>query len=371
MRNAIDRYEVWKPMLQGKRLGVLTHAPAVAQTYERTLDLLNRELNVVLVWGPEHGLDGIAQAGAAVSSGTDSRTGLPVHSLFGEQTAPSEEDLLSVDAVVCDVCDIGSRMYTFIYSLSDTMRACAKAHIPVYVLDRVNPLGGVRVEGIVLKKEFSSFVGRFPIPVRHGLTVGELARVFNEMFGIHCDLAVIPIQGWRREMEFEDFHSGWINPSPNMPGADCARIYNGTCLVEGTNVSEGRGTTRPFEMIGAPFIDPVHLADRLNAKPIRGITARPCRFVPAFSKHAGIPCGGIQWVITDRRTADCYEAGIRLIDVLRNDYPEFEFTDPKHFDELFGSDEFRTNAVPADPLIRRGESESRAFQDATRPFRLY
>jgi len=368
----IDRIDVWKPMLVGKRIGVMTHAPAVALDYTRSVDVLCRHLNVVKLWGPEHGLDGVAQAGDDVDSSRDEQTGLQVHSLFGATGASFAETVKDVDAVVCDFCDIGCRFYTYISTMAEAMQVCAKANIPFYVLDRPNPINGVRAEGAVLEDAQKSFVGKFPIPARHGLTIGEAAQVFNTVFGINCNLTVISVGGWKREMEFEELERAWLNPSPNMPSADCARVYCGICYLEGTNVSEGRGTTRPYEMLGAPFIDGVKLAAAMNSYHIPGIAVRPCRFQPTFSKHAGIPCGGIQVIVTDRAHAHCFEAGIRMLDILRNDCPEFEYLgDGVTFDHLMGTDRFRLGKVSADEFIRQAEDESRAFQARVKDCLLY
>ena len=371
----IDRPELWLPLLKGKRICVLTHAPAVDRNYVRSADVLCRSLNVAALCGPEHGLDGLAQAGVGVGFSRDAETGLPVYSLFqgGRDGGPSLADALSdADAAVCDFCDIGARFYTYIWSMSDAMKICAEKGVPFYVLDRPNPVGGVRCEGTLLEPGFSSFVGRFPIPVRHGLTLGEAAKLFNERYSIGCDLTVIPVSGWTRSCEFEETGRVWINPSPNMTGPDCARIFCGTCFLEGTNVSEGRGTTRPYEMIGAPFVDPAALARKLNAFRIPGVVARACRFKPTADKYAGEVCGGVQFLLTDRKRADCFAAGVRLLDILRNDCPDFEYGDRAgHFDRLMGSDRFRTGGISADELIERGREESLEFLRSVRAYMLY
>lgn len=369
--NGIDRDDIWLPLLNGKRVGVLTHGAACSLDFRRSLDVLSEKLHVVQVWGPEHGLDGVQQAGENVDSSVDRATGLPVTSLMGERTAPSEAELENVDVVVCDFCDIGSRGYTYLYTMSDTMQRCAAMQKPFVVLDRGNPLGGVRCEGTVLEKEFSSFVGRFPIPVRHGLTIGEAAILFNERFNIHSPLTVVPLLGWERSMEFECWNRPWINPSPNIPSADTARIFPGCCYLEGTNLSEGRGTTRPFELIGAPFIDPIKLEHWFNLNNIPGIQARGCYFEPSFSKFAGERCGGIQLLVTDRTNAQAFAGGVTLLNILRENYPEFKISNPAHFNALMGSRRFFDGRETVAELIQRGRDESSTFQTSVQDFLLY
>ncbi len=370
--NGIDRIDIWKKLLSGKRVGVMTHAPAVDLNYSRSADILFQHADVRMFWGPEHGLDGVAQAGDAVDTATDSRTGLPVYSLFRSSGKTFAETVGGVDVVVCDFCDIGSRFYTYISSMSDAMIECAKQHVPFIVLDRPNPIGGIRCDGPLLKEGFSSFVGRFPIPVRHGMTLGEAARFFNERFDIHCELTVVPVSGWKRGMEFEELGRTWLNPSPNMPSADCARIYTGTCLIEGTNLSEGRGTTRPYEIIGAPFLDPFKLSNAFNAFRVPGVCTCPIRFRPTFNKYKDEACGGVQFILTDRKNAACFEAGIRFLDILRNEFTGFEFRENGVvFDQLIGSDLYRTGKITADELLEQSREECFEFQKGIREFLLY
>ena len=371
----IDRADLWLPLLRGKRICVLTHAPATDGNYVRSADVLTRSLHVTVLCGPEHGLDGLAGPGERVDGvSRDSSTGLPVYSLYcdGEGGSSLSDALKLADAAVCDFSDIGSRFYTYIWSMYDAMQLCAERGIPFYVLDRPNPIGGVRCEGPLLDPRFASFVGRYPIPVRHGLTLGEAALFFNEHITPSCELTVIPVSGWSRTQEFEETGRAWINPSPGMPGPDCARIYTGTCFLEGTNISEGRGTTRPFEMIGAPFLDSEAVARALNSYRIAGIQARPCRFRPAFGKYEGEVCSGIQILLTDRREAGCFEAGIRLLDILRNEVREFEYGDrASHFDHLMGTDRFRLGQETADEFLVRGREESFEFRKSVEDILLY
>lgn len=329
-------------LLRGKRIGLVTNPTGVDRALASSVDLLARhpELRLVALFGPEHGVRGDVQAGEHVASMRDAATGLPVHSLYGEHREPTPDMLQGIDVLVFDIQDVGTRFYTYPYTLANVMRAAKRAGIPVVVLDRPNPVGGVHVEGPVLEPEFASFVGMFPIPVRHGMTIGELARLFNVEFGIDADLRVVPVRGWRRD-DAEPGHAlPWVPPSPNMPTPDTALAYPGTALFEGTNVSEGRGTTRPFETVGAPFVDADALAARMNALGLPGVRFRPAWFVPTFSKHAGLLCGGVQLHVTDRDAFRPFRTGLALLMAIRASHPDdFEFLagEPPFFDKLVGN----------------------------------
>lgn len=299
-------------LARGARLGVVAHPASIDAGGRHLIDRLSRDgrFRLVRLFAPEHGVRGEAQDMETVAEPADRATGLPVVSLYGATEAslrPAPKHLEGLDAIVYDLQDVGSRYYTFVYTLSFVMEAAEAAGIPVIVLDRPNPIGGVAVEGPVLDPAFSSFVGRFPLPVRHGMTTGELALLFRDRFGIACDLRVMPMSGWKRGMQFERTGLPWVLPSPNMPTPDTARVYPGGCLVEGTNLSEGRGTTRPFELIGAPWIDPDALAEAMNqaadTEGLDGALFRAAWFRPTFQKHAGRSCGGVQVHLADAERA--------------------------------------------------------------------
>jgi uncharacterized protein YbbC (DUF1343 family) len=286
--------------------------------------------------------------------------------------------LEGIDLMVFDIQDIGARYYTYIYTMAYAMEGCAKLGIPFVVLDRINPLGGVLLDGNVLDAKNSSFVGRYPIPVRHGLTVGELACLFNNEFGIRCDLEVVPVEGWSRSLAFNETDLLWVSPSPNIPTFETALIYIGTCLLEGTNVSEGRGTTKPFELIGAPWIDPYDLSRILNDYGFDGALFRPAYFTPVFSKYQGQLCGGVQIHITDHKKVKAFEIGVKLIYTLMDRYkehfaflPPYKEGSPPPFDRLAGTDIIRLRNTDYKTMIKQFEEELEAFRRLKEKYHLY
>ncbi len=306
------------------------------------------------LFGPEHGLRGEAQDMEPVAGEVDAATGLPVTSLYGADPVslrPKREDLDGLDAVLCDLQDVGSRYYTFVYTMSHVMEAAADAGVPVVVLDRPNPLGGRSIEGPVLEPALSSFVGRYPLPVRHGMTAAELALLFNDAFGIGCDLRTVPMRGWTRGMRFADTLLPWVAPSPNMPAPATAEVYPGGCLVEGTNLSEGRGTTRPFELVGAPWLPSTPLAEALSREAPVGALFRATSFRPSFHKHAGESCSGVQVHVADHESFRPFATYLVLIREARR-------LAPSRFDWRREPYEFESDRLPIDLLLgRRGLRE--------------
>ena len=374
--NAIDRPEVWEKALRGKRYGLITNPSGVDRSLRLSADLLYEFGGLVCLFSPEHGVRGDRQAGAAVSTYTDDRTGLPVYSMYGSGHHIPAEVLSTLDSVVFDIQDVGARFYTYIYTLSYAMEDCAAAGKEMIVFDRLNPLGGGQPQGTVLKREFSSSIGRFPIATRFGLTVGEYARFINETEGIGCALTVIPIEGWSRTCLFSDTDLPWVSPSPNLPTVDSAILYIGTCLFEGTNLSEGRGTTHPFEMIGAPWIDADALASEMRAMGLPGVLFRPCHFIPTFSKYAGELCHGVQLHVTDHRALRPFECGLLLLEQIRNTYREFDFRPPnangRYFiDLLLGRDELRHQPFSASEFLSAQETELCEYRKRIQPYYLY
>ena len=366
-------------LLRGKRLGLVTNPTGVDRELRSSIDLLAKhpDLQLVALFGPEHGVRGNAQAGEKVEAARDSATGLPVFSLYGEHREPTVEMLQGIDVLLFDIQDVGARFYTYPYTLAGAMRAARRAGIPVVVLDRPNPIGGVRVEGPVLQPEYASFIGEFPIPVRHGMTLGELARLFNQEFGIGAELHVVPVKGWQRSAAEPGHALPWVPPSPNMPTPDTALVYPGTALFEGTNVSEGRGTTRPFEIIGAPFIDAQTLATRMNALELPGVRFRPAWFTPTFSKHAGTLSGGVQIHVKNREAYRPFRTGLALLKAVHDLYPQafrFEPVTPPFFDKLAGNGWIRQGieqGESVDALEARWAPELHRFVEMRRRYLLY
>jgi len=349
--------------LGGKRVGILTHSASVLPDLSYLVDhLMDRsDVQATVLFGPEHGLSGAAQD--QVDVGHAAYRGVRVYSLYGdtpESLRPRERDLAKIDVLVIDLQDVGVRYYTYVYTMAYCLEACGAAGIPVIVCDRPNPLNGLTVEGPLLEPAFASFVGRFPLPVRHGKTIGELADIWNREQGWNAKLTVFPNRGWDRAMWFDQTGLPWVSPSPNMATPDTAIVYPGGCLVEGTNLSEGRGTTHPFETVGAPWVDPEKLTARLRSRGLPGVYFRPIRFMPAFHKYAGEICGGVFVHVTDREAFQSFRTYLELIAAIRALHPdrfawrtepyEFESTRPA-FDLLCGTDRFRKRIEAGEPLF--------------------
>jgi len=333
VRSGLDRLLARPGDLKGRRLGLIANPTTVTADLVHAAVALKdtRKLKLTTLFGPEHGIWADAQDLVHVEDSRDAATGLRVHSLYGKRLAPTAEMLAEVDVLVYDVQDVGSRYYTFIYTMLHAMEACAANRRAMVVLDRPNPIGGDAVDGNVLQPGWESFVGRHPLAVRHGMTSGELALMFRDERRIAVDLTVVGMKGWRRKMSFEDTGLPWVMPSPNMPTVDTAYVYPGGCLIEGTNLSEGRGTTRPFELVGAPWLDPWALARDLTREKIPGVDFRPTFFTPTFQKHAGLACGGVQLHVTDRGRFPSFLAYALLIHHARGQAPrQFAWRDPPY-----------------------------------------
>jgi uncharacterized protein YbbC (DUF1343 family) len=351
-------------VLRGARLGLVAHAASVDRELRHAARLLHdaRGWRLSCLFGPEHGLHGGAQDLVEVGHSRDRATGLPVFSLYGPTRRPSARMLREVDVVVVDLQDVGARYYTFVYTLLLVMEACAALGRRLVVLDRPNPIGALQVDGNVLDPAWRSFVGLHPLAVRHAMTVGELALMFRAERGLVLDLHVVPMRGYRRAMSFEDTGLPWVMPSPNMPSLETAWVYPGGCLVEGTNLSEGRGTTRPFELVGAPWLDGQRLAAALEAERLPGLAFRACRFVPTFHKHAGRSCEGVQVHVTDRRRARAFVSYLVLLHhARRQDRERFAWRQPPY--------EYETEKLPID-ILCGGDRERRALEAGLDPRRL-
>lgn len=362
--------------LRRQRVGLIANQSSVDPWLRHAVERLREatEGELVALFGPEHGIGGHAQDLIEVPDGTDAPSGLPVWSLYGETRIPTREMLEGIDALVFDIQDVGSRYYTFIWTMAHAMEACARDGKKMIVLDRPNPIAGLHVEGNLIEDSHRSFVGLYPIAIRHGMTAGELARLFNEEYGIGCDLTVIPMKGWTRSQWFDETRLPWVMPSPNMPTVDTALVYPGACLLEGTNLSEGRGTTRPFELMGAPWIDPRRLIDELEKEDLPGVRFRPATFQPAFQKFAGQLCGGLQQHIVDRESYLPVRTGLAIIKVARRLWSrEFGWRPPPYeyemerpaIDVLVGNSRVREQ-IDADASLSEVEG---GWQDALARFR--
>ncbi len=344
--------------LDGKRVGVVCNPASVDGRLRHVADLFAQHPKATLaaLFGPQHGFRSDVQDNMIETRhGQDDVRRVPVYSLYSETREPTAEMLAGLDALVIDLQDVGSRIYTFIYTMANCLVAARKHGVKAIVCDRPNPIGGDAVEGPMLIRGYESFVGQYPIPMRHGMTIGELARLFNTEFGLGADLEVITMNGWRRDMYFDATGLPWVIPSPNMPTLDTAVVYPGTVLFEGTNVSEGRGTTRPFEITGAPWPIAERFAGQMNALGLDGVFFRPAVFEPTFQKHAKTACAGCQMHVLDRRAFKPVEAGVALIAAYRAADPaQFAWRQPPY--------EYEHTKMPIDILA--GSSELREQVDA-------
>lgn len=375
--NGIDRPEIWISFLKGKKIGLITNPSGVDRELRLTSDILFESGNLSCMFSPEHGVRGDKQAGDHIDTYTDDLTGLPVYSLYGNGSHHIKPEILdTLDALAFDIQDVGARFYTYIYTLSFAMEDCAAHGKEMIVFDRLDPLGGVKPQGTVLEPEFASTVGRFPIATRFNMTVGEYAKFINETQNMHCPLTVIPVEGWTRDCIFPDTDLSWVSPSPNLPTPDSNFCYIGTCLAEGTNLSEGRGTTHPFEMIGAPWLNSDEVVSAMKKLDLPGVKFRPCHFTPTFSKHANELCHGIQLHITDYREFLPFETGLYLIDHIRNTYSDFSVRKPSasgiHFiDLLMGCNDFVRDDFCIESFLDRQRKNLDEYEERIKPYYLY
>ena len=375
--SGIDQFSLVQDQIEGKRVGLMTNPTGINHDLKSTIDLLYSTCHLTALYAVEHGIRGDAQAGAAVDSTVDDETGIQVFSAYGKNSHFTQEMLDAFDVLVFDMQDVGARFYTYLYSLSYAMEACSRAGKSMIVLDRINPLGGVKTGGTVLDPAFASFVGDYELPTQYGLTIGEYARYVTDYLHLDLDLTVVPLRGWERWMRLDDTDLPWVMTSPNCQNLDAALCYIGTCIFEGTNCSEGRGTTIPFQVVGAPYIRAGDLEKRMAQLDTPGIHFRRMNFVPTFSKHAGKVCQGVQMHILDRDLADVFAAGLLLCETIRTMYPDdFRFIqwegDPKFsIDKLLGTDVYRTGKMTAEELIISSRAKVQQFVEHTGEYRLY
>jgi uncharacterized protein YbbC (DUF1343 family) len=374
------------PRLNGLKVGILANPASVDRTFNHIVGQLGEapDFELAAIFGPQHGFRSDLQDNMIETPHTtDPRRNVPIFSLYSETREPTKEMLDLIDVLVIDLQDVGARIYTFIYTMANCLRAAAKTGTPVIVCDRPNPIGGVQVEGPMLEPGYESFVGQFPIPMRHGMTVAELAKLFNEHHGIGAALEIVPMEGWSRGMYFDDTDLTWIMPSPNMPTLDTAIVYPGTVLFEGTMVSEGRGTTRPFELIGAPCLDGTALAARLNQADLAGVHFREVVFEPTFQKHEKVPCGGCQIHVTSRLDFEPVKAGVAVMrECFGLSGEQFAWRDPPYeyehekmpIDILAGSTTLRKQIeqqIAIDDIAASWFPGVKDFEEARKPYLLY
>jgi uncharacterized protein YbbC (DUF1343 family) len=373
-------------LLRGKRVGLVVNPTSLNRSFRHASEIFHEapDFTLTALFGPQHGIRGETQDNMIEWEGwRDRTTDIPVYSLYGATRTPTEQMLADVDVLVFDMQDVGTRVYTFVYTMANCMIAARDGGKEMVVLDRPNPITGAHVEGNILEKGFESFVGQYPIPMRHGMTVAELALLFNDAFGIGCQLKVVPMDGWRREMWYDQSDLNWIIPSPNMPTLWTATVYPGAVFVEGTMLSEGRGTTRPFELIGAPFVDPDRLVKELAQENLPGVFFRPCYFQPTFHKHAGELCGAVQIHVTDRERFKSVISGLAVIKTIHRLYPDrFQWRQPPYeyvedkmpFDIIAGTDTLRAQIagdVPLNEIEESWQSDLSRFIELRRQYLLY
>ena len=374
-----------RKLIEGRRVGLVCNPASIDSRIVHASDrMMEGDWTLTALFGPQHGFRSDLQENMIESPhARDAKRRVPVHSLYSETREPTAEMLADVDVLVIDLQDVGTRIYTYIYTMANCLRAARRHNIPVVVCDRPNPINGDDIEGATLDPAYESFVGQFAIPMRHGLTIGEAARLFNEHFRLNATVEVVAMEGWKRSMFFDETALPWVLPSPNIPTLDTAVVYPGAVLFEGTDLSEGRGTTRPFELIGAPWIDGERFADAMNARQIPGAWFRAAFFEPTFHKQARLLCGGCQIHVTDRKALPSMRVAVEMLDEFRREAPaeklwrdppyEYEHVKPP-IDILYGSDRLRkgidSGESPAS-IMKDWKRDEDAFRKLRQPFLLY
>lgn len=366
----IDQIEDYLSLFEGKRVGLITNQSGVNSSYISSIDILYKYTNLVSLFSPEHGIRGNVNEGATVGDTVDAKTGVKINSLYGNTLSPTKEMLDEIDVMCFDIQDVGARFYTYIYTMSNAMIECQKYNKKFVVFDRPNPIGDV-VEGNILNMDYSSFIGKFPLVQRHGMTVGELALMFNQEFGIGCDLEVVKMKNYNRNLYLDETSMPWVNPSPNIPQIETAVVYPGTCVFEGTNLSVARGTTKPFQWIGAPYIDGIAWADALNELGLPGVYFRPVWFTPLSSTNANQLCSGVEVHVTDRSTFESVYTGWAMFYVIRHMYPSnFKMT-TSTINVNTGCNYFSKDLYNLEELRTIIQSDSNTFKQTRSKYLLY
>ncbi|MGD9910111.1 MAG: exo-beta-N-acetylmuramidase NamZ domain-containing protein [Candidatus Izemoplasmatales bacterium] len=374
---AMDHFEDYLPLFEGKRVGLMTNPTGVNSALISTIDILKEKVNLVALFAPEHGVRGDLQAGVHAESYLDEATNLHVYSLYGATRHPSKEMMDLFDVLVFDIADVGARFYTYLYSMSYLMESCKEYGKQMIIIDHPNPVGADLVEGNLLQLDYRSFVGYYSIPQRYGLTIGELALLFNNEFEIHADIHILPMENYERKMSFRETGLPWVLPSPNIPTPETALVFLATCLFEGTNLSEGRGTTKPFHFIGSPYLNNRDVVCYMNGLKLTGVLFRETYFTPTFSKHQNTLCHGLEVVVTNEASFQPVKTGYLLFDYIRKTHKEFDYIPPfregghPFIDLLTGNNLLRENQIPVRELLMNMHMDTEVFSDLKRRYHLY
>lgn len=364
-------------IFKNKKVGLITNPTGVNRAFKSTIDILKEKTDLVSLYAPEHGVRGDLQAGVRLENYVDDETGCMVYSLYGKDKKPSYDMLKDIDVLCFDIQDVGARFYTFIYTMAYAMMAAKEFGKKFVVFDRPNPVGGIEVEGNILDLKFRSFVGYYPLVQRYGLTVGELAFMFNQAYDINCDLEVVKMSDYDRTKDYRALNHPWVLPSPNIPQMDFTYAYLATCYFEGTNLSEGRGTTTPFNVIGAPWLKSREVIKKLNEKNLPGVLFRTMYFTPTFSKHKDELCEGIELYIFDKKAFKPIKTGYTLLYLISEMHEEFKFLPPYKegmnpmIDLLTGDDFIRTKRLSLDEVLEKIDHDSSVFKQMKGTYHIY
>jgi uncharacterized protein YbbC (DUF1343 family) len=373
----IDQIESHLDLFKNKRVGLITNPTGLNSSLVSSVDILATKTNLVALFAPEHGVRGEIQAGVKVDDYIDEETNIMVYSLYGKNKKPSKELMDKIDIMAFDIQDVGARFYTFIYTMAYALMACKEHNKEMVVFDRPNPVNSETVEGTILDTEFRSFVGYYPIPQRYGLTIGELAHFFNEQYKINASLTVVEMKDYKRSYEYEDTLLPYILPSPNIPTVNTTFVYLATCIFEGTNLSEGRGTTKPFHIIGSPYFKANTVLQELSKHNLKGVAFRKLFFTPTFSKWKGELCEGIELLLVDRKEFEPVKTGFILFDIVKRLHNEFDFIPPfkkgnPHFiDFLNGSDFLRKGTMTLEEQLSKIKKDTNTFKNIKRRYEIY
>ncbi len=377
VKYGIDNIKSIHKLLANKKLGLIINHTSVNSQIKFTADLLKEKYNVVALFAPEHGVRGEKQAGVKFETYFDESTSLPVYSLYNKDKTITSDMIQLIDVLIYDIQDIGSRYYTYQYTLTNALYMCKKHNKKIIILDRVNILGLDNLQGNILDINFSSFVGKYETPIKNGLTIGEFALYINKTYNINANLTVCKCIDYSRDTQFENTNITFIPPSPNITSIDCANIYVGTCLFEGTNLSEGRGTTKPFEQFGAPFLNNKLIIEKINRLNLKGFILRETYFTPTFSKFEGQLCNGIFIHITDKKVFNAFQLVLYILEYIKNSHSQFYFLpSPKpeqkpFIDLLFGSDKLRKGEINIEEYLVEQEEKLNLFYKSSKKFHLY